>query len=359
MLAAVASMLFLPKLLAALVAGARDARAFGGLLRLVLSVVLEFVVSALLAPIRMLFHTQFVLAALAGWAIQWKSPKREDASTSFQEAIDRHGWQTLVGVAWVGVVAWQAPGFLPWIAPVAVGLLLAVPLSALMSRTSLGIGARAAGLFLTPDETRADTGGDRDEPVCGRSTSAAAVRRRGARSRPVPGGAPGSPTSFTDGSCPAPAPRRACLAVRSGRALAGRAAPAAGRCRGARDTVSRGSVGAGPSGLDVARREVARHDPRPCQGSGHASARSGHACSRLARRATGPRHGSALRGPLRSAPGRGRSRGGRGEAVVSAVVRRRVPARPAAACRPRTSGPRPSAIAAGGRRRRRGAAIRA
>ena len=153
LLAAVASMLFLPKLLAALVAGARDARAFGGLLRLAASVVLEFVVSALLAPIRMLFHTQFVLAALAGWAIQWKSPKRDDASTSLQEAIDRHGWQTLVGAAWVGVVAWQAPGFLPWIAPVAVGLLLAVPLSALMSRTSLGIGARAAGLFVTPDET--------------------------------------------------------------------------------------------------------------------------------------------------------------------------------------------------------------
>jgi membrane glycosyltransferase len=153
LLAAVASMLFLPKLLAALVAGARDAQAFGGLLRLVTSVVLEFVVSALLAPIRMLFHTQFVLAALAGWAIQWKSPKREDASTSFREAIDRHGWQTLVGAAWVGVVAWQAPVFLPWIAPVAAGLLLAVPLSALMSRTSPGIGARAAGLFVTPDET--------------------------------------------------------------------------------------------------------------------------------------------------------------------------------------------------------------
>ncbi len=117
------------------------------------SVVLECVVSALLAPVRMLFHTQFVLAALAGWAIQWKSPKREDASTSFQEAIERHGWQMLVGTAWVGVVAWQAPGFLPWIAPVALGLLLAVPLSALMSRTSLGIGARTAGLFLTPDET--------------------------------------------------------------------------------------------------------------------------------------------------------------------------------------------------------------
>jgi membrane glycosyltransferase len=151
--AAVASMLFAPKLLAALIAGARDAKGFGGPLRLVASVILEIFVSALLAPIRMLFHTQFVLAALAGWAIQWKSPKRDDASTPFTEALRRHGLQTVIGAAWVGVVAWQAPDFLPWIAPVATGLLLSVPLSVLMSRTSLGIGARSAGLFMTPDET--------------------------------------------------------------------------------------------------------------------------------------------------------------------------------------------------------------
>ena len=151
--AAVASMLFVPKLLAALVAGARDARAYGGGVRLAASVLVEIVASALLAPVRMLFHTQFVLAALAGWAIQWKSPARADASTSLEEAIARHGWQTVLGLLWVCVVAWQAPEFLPWIAPVAAGLLLAVPLSVLMSRTSLGTGARDAGLFLTPDET--------------------------------------------------------------------------------------------------------------------------------------------------------------------------------------------------------------
>ena len=151
--AAVASMLFAPKLLAALIAGARDAQAFGGGVRLALSVLLEIVVSALMAPVRMLFHTQFVLAALAGWALQWKSPKREDASTGWDEAIERHGWQTAVGALWVGVVAWKAPDFLPWIAPVALGLLFAIPLSVWMSRTSLGIATRRSGLFLTPDET--------------------------------------------------------------------------------------------------------------------------------------------------------------------------------------------------------------
>jgi membrane glycosyltransferase len=151
--AGVASMLFVPKLLAALVAGGRDAAAFGGGTSLALSVLLEIVVSALLAPVRMLFHTQFVLAAVAGWAIQWKSPARGDASTSIGEAFARHGWQTAIGVAWIALVAWQAPAFLWWIAPVAAGLVLAVPLSVLMSRTSAGVAAREAGLFLTPDET--------------------------------------------------------------------------------------------------------------------------------------------------------------------------------------------------------------
>jgi membrane glycosyltransferase len=153
LVAGVASMLFVPKVLAALVAGARDAAAFGGGVRLALSVLVEVLVSALLAPVRMLFHTQFVVVALAGWAIQWKSPKRADASTSLIEALARHGWQTVIGALWVGVVAWQAPAFLPWIAPVAAGLLLAIPLSVLTSRTSLGVAARSAGLFLTPDET--------------------------------------------------------------------------------------------------------------------------------------------------------------------------------------------------------------
>jgi membrane glycosyltransferase len=150
---AVALMLFVPKILAAVVAGFRGARAYGGGFRLAASVLIEIVVSALLAPVRMLFHTQFVLAALAGWAIQWKSPPRADTATSMQEAIDRHGWQTLLGAVWLGAVAWQAPHFLPWFAPVAAGLLLAVPLSVLMSRTGPGVAARAGGLFLTPDET--------------------------------------------------------------------------------------------------------------------------------------------------------------------------------------------------------------
>jgi membrane glycosyltransferase len=151
--AGVASVLFLPKILAAIAIGMRGARPYGGAARLAASVLLEMLLAALLAPVRMIFHTQFVLAALAGWKIQWKSPARADQATSLGEALRRHGVQTLLGVAWVGIVAWNAPDFLPWIAPVAAGLLLAVPLSVLTSRATAGMRARAFGLFMTPDES--------------------------------------------------------------------------------------------------------------------------------------------------------------------------------------------------------------
>jgi membrane glycosyltransferase len=153
--AAVATLLFLPKLLAAAVAGARDARAHGGWSALALSTLLEVLLSALLAPVRMLFHSQFVVAALAGWRIQWKSPARADASTGWAEALRRHGLQSALGLAWLAAVAHWAPSFLPWLLPVAAGLLLAVPLSVLTSRSDVGLALRRAGLLVTPTEARA------------------------------------------------------------------------------------------------------------------------------------------------------------------------------------------------------------
>jgi membrane glycosyltransferase len=150
---AVASVLFLPKLLATLLAGARNAAAYGGVIRLTFSMLVEVLMSALLAPVRMLFHTQFVFAALLGWQIQWKSPARADKSTSLAQALRRHGMQSVIGLVWVGVVAWKAPAMLPWLAPVASGLLLAIPISIFTSYTLPGVLARKAKLFMTPDET--------------------------------------------------------------------------------------------------------------------------------------------------------------------------------------------------------------
>jgi membrane glycosyltransferase len=152
--AAVATLLFLPKLLAAVLAAARGPERYGGLGALLFGTLFEILLSALLAPVRMLFHTRFVLAALGGWNVQWRSPARADASTTWTEALRRHGMQTALGIGWLAIVAQGAPDFLPWLVPVAAGLVLSIPLSVLTSRVDAGTALRRAGLLLTPTEIR-------------------------------------------------------------------------------------------------------------------------------------------------------------------------------------------------------------
>jgi membrane glycosyltransferase len=149
---ATALLLFLPKLLAVLLRCFRDAKHYGGAFKLTLSMSLEFVLSMLLAPIRMLFHSQFVISAFAGWPIQWHSPPREDAQTSWLEALRRHGWQTLLGVAWAAGVYALDPSYLWWLMPIVGALMLSIPLSVYTSRVTLGRRLRDKRLFVIPEE---------------------------------------------------------------------------------------------------------------------------------------------------------------------------------------------------------------
>lgn len=147
-----ATLLFAPKLLSILLVRGASTAHHGGRAVLVASVLFEIVVSALLAPVRMLFHTKFVVMALLGWAVQWKSPPREDSHTGWGEALRRHGVHTVFGVAWASAVYLLEPGFLWWIAPVVFALIASIPLSVCTSRTSLGLRLRRRGIFLIPEE---------------------------------------------------------------------------------------------------------------------------------------------------------------------------------------------------------------
>ncbi|MGE5523389.1 MAG: glucans biosynthesis glucosyltransferase MdoH, partial [Rhodospirillaceae bacterium] len=152
-----AVLLFLPKMAGALLVALRGARGYGGRIRLFVSMFVEMVISALLAPIRMLFHTEFVLSALFGWHIQWKSPPRTDAQTSWNEAIWRHGWHTTMGTAWAALVYWLNPSFLWWLLPVVGALILSIPISVYTSRVSLGRALRRSSYFLIPEEAAPPT----------------------------------------------------------------------------------------------------------------------------------------------------------------------------------------------------------
>jgi membrane glycosyltransferase len=151
--AGTALILFVPKILSVLLVPRRAVKKYGGDLKLTASVGAEIVVSALLAPIRMLFHTRFVVTALLGRAVGWKSPSREDAETSWSEALRRHGLQTAFGIAWLALVYWLEPAYVWWLTPVAGALIVSIPISVYTSRATLGSRARRGGLFVIPEET--------------------------------------------------------------------------------------------------------------------------------------------------------------------------------------------------------------
>jgi membrane glycosyltransferase len=147
-----------PKLmsLAVIVMSGRS-REFGGVGRLLASALLEFFYNMLLAPVRMLFHTQFVLAAFVGRRGGWTSPPRDDDSTPWSEALRRHGIHTVLAAAWIGGLTAVSSAVPWWLSPIIGGLLLAAPLSVWGSRSSVGSRLQRVGLLLIPEE--------RDEPA--------------------------------------------------------------------------------------------------------------------------------------------------------------------------------------------------
>ncbi len=155
LMAVIGLLLFLPKALAILLIWLkrREARAYGGLARLSLSVLLEIVLSSLLAPIRMAFHTRFVLTNLLGRTVTWRSSGRQETETGWGEALRHHGLDSLVASAWGAGLYWLNPGYFWWVTPIVGALILSMPLSVVLGRARLGEVTRRWGLFRIPEET--------------------------------------------------------------------------------------------------------------------------------------------------------------------------------------------------------------
>ena len=148
-------MLFMPRVLGlAAVLLQRRQGGYGGTVALLCSAVAETVLALLQAPIRMLGHSLFVLVALTGLKLEWKSPPREAAAISWRDAAARLSPMTVViGLLALGIATIQA-GALVWLAPVALPLLLAVPLAVVTSHVALGGWMRDRGVLLIPEESR-------------------------------------------------------------------------------------------------------------------------------------------------------------------------------------------------------------
>ena len=152
-------LLFLPKIISVIITAQKQTEAakFGGPLRLSVSALLETIVSALLAPINMMFNAKFVLFTLLGqgtsWVTQRRGSNRDDAD-DWREAILTHGGHTIFGLVWGVSILVLLPSFFWWLSPVLVGLVFSTPLEIFLSKAGIGRRARRLGLFLTPEETQ-------------------------------------------------------------------------------------------------------------------------------------------------------------------------------------------------------------
>ena len=148
-------MLFLPRVLGlAAVLLNRQQHSYGGTASLLRSALLETLIALLQAPIRMLAHSLFVVIAMTGLKLEWKSPPREAAAVPWKHALQQLAPMSAVVAVLAAGIALIDASALVWLLPVGLPLLLSIPMTVLTSKVGVGTAMRAQNYLLIPEETR-------------------------------------------------------------------------------------------------------------------------------------------------------------------------------------------------------------
>jgi membrane glycosyltransferase len=145
-------LLIVPKLLAyvLLLTQSENRKHFGGGLRVFAGIIVETVLSGLVAPVTMIFQSsavgEIVLGRDAGWQVQ----RRDDGGVPLREVVRKYSGPTFVGVLMAISAYLVSLPLLLWMTPVILGLLLSVPVAMVSSR--LLPAGRGASLFSTPEQ---------------------------------------------------------------------------------------------------------------------------------------------------------------------------------------------------------------
>jgi membrane glycosyltransferase len=144
-------LLIVPKLLACILLEVRAGRRkeFGGALWVLGGVLVETVLSGLIAPVMMILQSSAVGEILLGRDAGWQVQRRDDGGLPDDELIRRYSVPTLVGVGMAASAYAVSLPLLLWMTPVILGLLLSLPMAMLCS-TVFDPNAR---LFRTPEQT--------------------------------------------------------------------------------------------------------------------------------------------------------------------------------------------------------------
>jgi membrane glycosyltransferase len=145
-------LLLAPKLLGwvALTAQPEARRGAGGSARACLGVLVETLVSGLIAPITMVVQSRAVAQILRGHDAGWSAQRRDDGSLPLREIARGYLAQTVLGLTLAGAAYAISLPLLLWMSPVICGLVLAIPLAALTARPDRLL--RPVGLLAIPEE---------------------------------------------------------------------------------------------------------------------------------------------------------------------------------------------------------------
>ena len=148
-------LLIVPKLLAylLLLTQSRNRRHFGGGLVVFVGILIETLLSGLIAPVMMIFQSTAVGEILLGRDAGWQVQRRDDGDVARGEIIRKYALPTLFGVVMAGTAYAVSLPLLLWMAPVILGLLLAVPIAILSSTAGSGVASHQPRLFGTPEQT--------------------------------------------------------------------------------------------------------------------------------------------------------------------------------------------------------------
>jgi membrane glycosyltransferase len=125
-----------------------------GTLELIVSVIVELLLSALYAPVLMLLQSRYVIEILTGRDSGWATQRRSEGAGTWKEAWRFHWGHTLAGVVLGVLFGVLSPPLLAWLAPVLAGMLLSVPLSRMSGSLSGGRGLARLGILTTPEEAQ-------------------------------------------------------------------------------------------------------------------------------------------------------------------------------------------------------------
>jgi membrane glycosyltransferase len=149
------ALLLLPKLMSFVVLLTRrdDRRRFGGGFRTFGGILVETLLSGLVAPVMMMFQSSAVAEILLGRDAGWQVQRRDDGSATLREVARKCAVPTAMGLV-MGISAYSVSwALLLWMSPVILGLLLAVPIALLLSTTRAERAPGEIGLFDTPERT--------------------------------------------------------------------------------------------------------------------------------------------------------------------------------------------------------------